>query len=396
MDSRALPTSHTPHPFDRVTLAELQDRQSAKWRLYPRDVLPAWVAEMDYPTAEPVRRVLHAAVDASDLGYAIAAGLGETFCPWARSHWGWEVAPGDVHLVADVVTGISEVLLIATAPGDSVVIDTPVYHPFAAIIRGLGRVVVAAPLRRTLGTHGGFALDLAAIRVAYANGARAHLLCSPHNPTGIVYAKQTLAEVAAMADEHGVFIISDEIHAPLTAPGIVHTPFPAIGAAAARRSVVVTSASKAWNLAGLKAAMMIASSDEARALLGRLPPDTPFHAGHLGVLASRAAFAEGDPWLQSVNAILERNRQLLGELLARTLPEVAYVPPQAGYLAWLDFSGLGMGDDPARALLERGKVALSSGPMFGVEGRGFARLNIATTRDLLEEAVRRMVAGVGR
>jgi cystathionine beta-lyase len=394
--STTMPAPHAPHPFDRVTLAELRTRQSAKWAYYPADVLPAWVAEMDYPVAEPVRRVLHAAIDADDLGYAMGTGLGEAFCLWARSRWGWEVAPADVHLVADVVTGISEILRVATAPGDGVVIDTPVYHPFASTIRGLGRSVIATPLTRG---SAGPALDLAAIAAAYAKGARAHLLCSPHNPTGIVYPKEALAELAVMADRHGVLVISDEIHAPLTAPGIVHTPFPMAtpaGGAAAKRSVVVTSASKAWNLAGLKAALMIGCSDESRAVLRKLPPDIPFHAGHLGVLAGRAAFAEGNAWLASVNAILHRNRQRLAELLAVTIPEVAYTPPQAGYLAWLDFSRLELGHDPARILLERGRVALSSGPMFGAEGRGFARLNIATTDALLEEAVRRMGAALGR
>jgi cystathionine beta-lyase len=176
------------------------------------------------------------------------------------------------------------------------------------------------------------------------------------------------------------------------APESTYTPFPMVSEAAARTSVVVTSASKAWNLAGLKAALLVACSDEARALLGKLPPDTPFHAGHLGVLAGRAAFLEGEPWLADANAILERNRRLLGELLARELPEVGYIPPEAGYLAWLDFTRAGnLSDDPARRMLERGKVAVYSGEVFGAEGRGFVRINIATPRSLLEEAVARMV-----
>lgn len=380
-------TGETEHPFDRVTEGELRRRQSAKWTYYPRDVLPAWLAEMDVPLADPIRGVLHAAIDADDAGYAPSSGLGEAFAPWADARWGWKLAPSDVHLVVDVVTGIAEILRVATAPGDGVVIDTPVYHPFAATIRMLGRVVVATPLARG---SSGWSLDVDAIRRAYEGGARAHLLCSPHNPTGIVYPKDTLAEIASLADRHGVLVVSDEIHAPLTRPGVVHTPFPNVSAAAARRSIVVTSASKAWNLAGLKAAMMIACDDATRAVLARLPPDTPFHAGHLGVLAGRAAFVEGDAWLASTNALLERNRVLLAELLARTLPDVRYLPPEAGYLAWLDFTRLGLGDDPMRALLQRGKIALSSGPMFGAEGKGFARLNIATPRALLEEAVKRM------
>ena len=375
------------HPFDAVSEAGLRTRRSAKWALYPADILPAWVAEMDYPLAEPIRRALHAAIDRDDCGYADPAGLGAAFAPWAEATWGWAVAPGDVHVVSDVVTGIAEILRVTTAPGDGVVIEPPVYPPFAGTIRQLGRAVVPAPLRHT---PDGYAPDLEAIERAYAGGARAHLLCSPHNPTGIVYAEAALARIAELADHHGVRVIADEIHAPLTLPGARHRPFAAVSAAAARCAIVVTSASKTWNLAGLKAAVMIASSDDARAVLARLPVETPYHAGHLGILAARAAFGEGEPWRASVGAILDRNRALLGELLRTHLPRVRWVPPQAGYLAWLDCGALGLGDDPALAFRLHGKVALSPGPTFGDEGRGFARLNLATTRALLEEAVVRM------
>jgi cystathionine beta-lyase len=375
------------HPFDRVTEAELRRRQSVKWTAYPPDVLPAWVAEMDFPLAEPIRRVLHAAIDADDVGYASPGGLGEAFALWTQARWGWRVRAQDAQLVADVNSGIAAILRVATAAGDGVVIDTPVYHPFAATIRELGRTVMAAPLARS---SAGWSLDLDAVRRAYERGARAHILCSPHNPTGIVYPRATLAELASLAARRGVTVLSDEIHAPLVGPRATHTPFPMVSEDAAKTSVVLTSASKAWNLAGLKAALMVGCSDEARALLAKLPPDTPFHAGHLGVLAGRAAFLEGEPWLADANAIIERNRFLLGELLARKLPEVGYVAPEAGYLAWLDFSRAGMTGDPARRLLERGKVAVYSGEVFGAEGRGFVRINIATPRSLLEEAVARM------
>jgi cystathionine beta-lyase len=377
------------HPFDDVTEETLRKRRSAKWGLYGPDVLPAWVAEMDYPIAEPMKRVLHAAVDDDDCGYADPAGLGGSFAPWAKARWGWDVKPEDVNVVCDVVTGLAEILRVATAPGDGIVIEPPVYHPFAATVRQLGRVVVPAPLLRTADGH---APDLDAIERAYASGARVHLLCSPHNPTGLVYPEAALVRIAELADRHGVLVLADEIHAPLTLPGAVHKAFPAVSAAAARRSIVLTSASKTWNLAGLKAAVMVACSDESRAVLAKLPPDTPYHAGHLGVLAARAAFLQGGEWLASTLAILDRNRALLGELLREHLPAVRYVPPQAGYLAWLDCSALGLGNDPAKAFLVRGKVALSPGPSFGAEGAGFARLNIGTTRALLEDAVRRMAS----
>jgi cystathionine beta-lyase len=375
------------HPFDAADERLLRRRESAKWRVFGEDVLPAWVAEMDYPLAEPIGQALHAAIDVGDTGYACATAIGDDFAAWARATWGWEVEPADVHLVPDVVTAIAEVLRAATEPGDGVVIEPPVYPPFAGTVRGLGRRVVDAPLARTAT---GWETDLAAIERAYASGARVHLLCSPQNPTGIVPPRATLARIAELAEAYAVLVVSDEIHAPLTLPGATHVPFPALSEAARRRSIVLSSASKAWNIAGLKAAFMVGAPGEPRRVLARVPAETAFHAGHLGVVATRAAFREGAPWLAQAVAILDRNRRLLADLLAESLPSVGYVPPMASYLAWLDCRALGLGDDPASVFLQRGRVALSNGPTFGSQGAGFARLNIATSRSLLEEAVRRM------
>jgi cystathionine beta-lyase len=375
------------HPFDAIDEAALRRRQSAKWALYPSDVLPAWVAEMDYPLAEPIERALRDAIARGDAGYASGAGLGEAFARWAARRWSWDVDPADVHLVADVVTGIAELLRVATAPGDAVVIEPPVYAPFASTVRFLGRRVAEAPLVRS---DRGWAPDLAAIERAYAGGARVHLLCSPQNPTGIVYEREALEAIGALAERHDVLVLADEIHAPLTLPDATHVPFPTVSAAARGRAIVLTSTSKAWNVAGLKAALMVASADGPRAVLSRLAPETPYHAGHLGVIAGIAALREGDAWLAQVLAILDRNRRLLADRLRSELPAVRYVMPQASYLAWLDCSALGLGDDPAAAFLAHGRVALSSGPTFGAQGRGFARLNLGTTRRLLEDAVARM------
>ncbi len=383
----------TDHPFDRASEADLRRRQSAKWRFYGPEILPAWVAEMDYPIAEPIKRVLSDALAVDDAGYADPRGLGDAFVPWARATWGWEVTPADVRVAPDVVTAITELLLVSTEPGDGVVIDPPVYHPFAATVRRLGRTLVETPIVRA--EDGTSSLDLDAIERAYAGGARVHILCSPHNPVGIVHPRAALARVAELAARFRVLVLSDEIHAPMTHTGHRHLPFPTVSADAARTSIVLTSASKTWNLAGLKASVMIAVDDGPRAFLDRLPADLPYHAGHLGILGSRAAFEHGGEWLASTMRILDRNRLLLAELLRAHLPHARYVPPQASYLAWIDCRELGLGRDPAKAFLGRGGVALSPGPMFGAGGEGFARLNLATTRTLLEEAVRRMALATG-
>jgi cysteine-S-conjugate beta-lyase len=376
------------HPFDVVTEAHLRTRQSAKWRAFPEDVLPAWVAEMDYPIAEPIKRALARAIDLDDAGYADPRGLGGSFAPWAHARWGWDVRPTDVMVAPDVVTALTELLLVTTREGDGVVIEPPVYFPFASTIRRLHRTIVETPIVRD--ERGLFRLDLDAVERAYAGGARVHILCSPHNPTGRVHARAELERIAELAAKHDVLVLSDEIHAPMTHPSYEHVPLPCVSEDARRTSIVLTSASKSWNLAGLKASVMVACDDATRAVLARLPADMPYHAGHLGVLASRVAFAEAADWLVSTMTILDRNRLLLVDLLREHLPHARYVPPQAGYLAWIDCRELGIEGDPTKAFFERGRVALSSGPMFGTGGVGFARLNIATTKTLLEEAVRRM------
>jgi cystathionine beta-lyase len=375
------------HPFDALSLEQLRRRESAKWRVYPADVLPAWLAETDFPLAEPIQRALQAAISRHDTGYATRGDLGRAFADWSGAHWGWAPDPDETHLVVDVVTALAELLRICSAPGDRVVIDPPVYPPFASVIEQHGRVVAPVPLARS---EGGFAIDLTGVERAYRAGARVHILCSPHNPTGLVHSRDTLSTLAELAQRHGVWVISDEVHAPMTLPGAEHVPFPSVSPAAAARGILLASASKTWNLAGLKAALVIASGDASRALVGQLPLDLPYHAGLFGVIAGAAAFREGEAYRAELLRVLDRNRRELAELLREHLPGVAHVPPQAGYLAWLDFNALGWQEEPARRLLERGKVALSPGLTFGAQGKGWARLNIGTTAGLLRQAVERM------
>jgi cystathionine beta-lyase len=372
------------YDFDAISLDELRARRSAKWRRYPADVLPAWVAEMDFPLAPPVRDALNAAVASDDTGYADADGLPGAFAGFAAERWGWAVDPESTLLVADVMSGVAELLSALTAPGDRVVLNPPVYPPFFDVVRDTGRAVVEVPL----GDDG--RLDLEGLETAFAGGARAYLLCNPHNPTGAVGTPDELRTIGELASRHRVLVLSDEVHAPLTLPGATHTPFLSLGAAAAERGLALVSASKAWNVAGLKCALVVAGSESTAAALGRLPRHVRFHAGHFGVLAAVAAFGEGGEWLDALVGHLDAQRRRLADLLTSELPEVRYEPPQAGYLAWLDCRELDLGDDPSAVFLERGRVALSPGPLFGAPGRGFARLNFGTSAALLADAVARI------
>lgn len=368
--------------FDRLTLSELRDRRSEKWRKFPPDVLPAFVAELDVPLADPVREALLGAVGRGDTGYARPVGLPESFAAFAARRYGWDVDPADVHVLPEVMAGIVEVLRATGEPGAGVVVNPPVYPPFFDDIAEAGRRVVEVPL-----VDGG--LDLDGLERAFRAGATAYLLCSPHNPLGRVWRAEELTAVVDLADRHGVLLLSDEIHAPLVLPGSpAHTPLPTL---AGDRSIAFWAASKAWNLAGLKCAVAVTSGAAGRRLLGRLAPSVPYRVGILGVLAAEVAFAEGGPWLEELLAHLDRNRRLLGELLPGA---VGYRPPDASYLAWLDLRPFGLGADPARRILERSRLALQPGPDFGRPGAGHVRLNFGTTRDLLTETVDRLAAAL--
>jgi cystathionine beta-lyase len=281
-----------------------------------------------------------------------------------------------------VVGALTAVLKEVAAPGARIVINTPVYHPFFAVVAEAGCELVEVPLT-------GGELDVEGIEREFAAGAAALLLCSPHNPTGGVPSRAQLEAIATAAARHGAWILADEIHASLTLPGTEHVPFLAVSEAAAARGVAFWSASKAFNLAGLGCAEIVTASAEAAAVIERLPVSAT-HCGHLGAIGSIAAFREGGPWLDDVLAVLDHNRHLLANLLTEHLPDVGYEPPQASYLAWLNVRALNLGPDPSQPLLDRGHVALSPGPQFGPQGTGFARLNIGTSPALVEETVARI------
>ena len=373
-----------------LSLDYLRLRRSAKWRFFDADVLPTFVAEMDFPLAPPVKIALAEAVELDDTGYGYpdALGLQDAYAAFAAARFGWQVDPARVTATSDVVNGVTALLRAITKPGDKVVINTPVYHPFFSVIEELGCELAEAPL-----VDG--ELDVDAVDREFAAGAVALILCSPHNPTGTMPTEAQLKALAACAAAHGAWVLSDEIHSPLTLPGATHVPFLAVSEEAREHGIALVSASKAFNLAGLHCAQFVTASERAQEVVDNLPFIAK-HAGHFGALASVAAYREGAPWLDDVVAVIDHNRALLAELLAEKLPEVGYTPPRAGYLTWLDFRALELGDDPCEALLERGRVALNAGPTFGPQGKGFARLNIGTSPALVEEAVRRIGKAVGR
>lgn len=384
------------HRFDDLSVEDLRLRRSAKWSRFPEPVLPAWVAEMDYPLAEPITAALTELVARGDAGYASVGGLAEAFAGFCQRRYDVAPDPAGIVPVTDVMHGVRAALGLVTAPGDGVVICPPVYPPFFSTVAWAGRRVVEVPLAHDRAQRR-YDLDFDALVDAFAAGAKAMLLCHPHNPVGRAWTRDELETLADLADRHHVVVLSDEIHGPLVYPDAStrHVPFASLDSDSARRSLTLSSASKAFNLPGLKCAVLVAGSPEVSARLATLPDEVAYGVSNFGVAASIAALTDADSWLDDTLAYLHATRELLARLLAEHLPQVRWRVPDATYLAWLDCSalrtGLGLGD-PGEFFQTKAQVALSPGALFGTGGEAFVRLNFATSHAILTEIVERMGA----
>ena len=390
----------TFNPLEELTLQQLRLRTSMKWRAYPVDVLPLWVAEMDVKLAPTVADALRTAIDNGDTGYPSGTAFAEAVSEFASQRWQWhDLEVSRTAIVSDVMLGIVETLRLVTDRGDAVVVNPPVYAPFYAFVSHDGRRVIEAPLDAD-GRIDLDALEEAFARARASGGKVAYLLCNPHNPTGSVHTFDELRGVAERARRFGVRVVSDEIHAPVILAGARFIPY--LSVPGAENAFALISASKAWNLSGLKAALAIAGP-KAAADLRRMPEEVSHGPSHLGIIAHAEAFRTGGEWLDALLLGLDENRTLLGDLIAEHLPGVKYLPPQGTYLAWLDCQQLGFDEEaadglavvadlsgPARWFLDHARVALSSGHVFGTGGAGHMRLNFATSQAILTEAVSRM------
>lgn len=370
-----------------LSLDELRSRSSLKWRNYPADVLPMWVAEMDVAMHPAVRDALLAAIDHGDTGYPHGTAYAEAFAAMADARWAWNLdVPAQVRRAGDVMNSVLAVLEATTSPGDAVVINPPVYPPFQLVVSGYQRRICEAPL-----TPEG-RLDLSSLEAAFAgpDHPRAYLLCSPHNPTGTVHTAAELTAVMELAARYDVRVIVDEIHACLVDPGSTFVPL--LTVPGGERAISVTSAGKAWNLAGVKAGLVVAGGD-ATDLLDALPPLALHSSGHLANLLHTTALTHAQDWVDELVVEIAANKQLLARELATQLPEVAYAPAEGTYLAWVDCSGLGL-SSPSGRFLDAGRVAFSPGVGFARSHAQWVRINLACSPDLVVEGVRRMAASV--
>ncbi|GII99856.1 cystathionine beta-lyase [Sediminihabitans luteus] len=395
-------------PFDTLTLADLRRRTSVKWRAYAPDVLPLFVAEMDVTLAPQVVDAVHRAMQDGDTGYDHGTGYAEALAGFAAPRWGWEIDVARTRTLADVMVGLTEVIGVLTGPGDAVVVNPPVYPPFYSFPGNAGRRIVEAPL-----ADGRIDLDALEAAFADATGVAAHgdgpgsgrravyLLCNPHNPTGTAHTRAELEAALALAARYGVRVVADEIHAPLAGHLATDGPrfTPLLSVDGSDDAITVLSASKAWNLAGLKTAVAVAGPGAAHDLR-RIPEIANHGVSHLAAVAHAAALRDAVPWLDAVLRGIDRNKELFADLVEIHLPGAVHRPAEATYFGWVDCRGLDLGAaggrTPSRYFLDEARVAVNEGATFGEAGRGHVRVNLATSPAILTEAVERMGAALAR
>lgn len=369
----------------------LYQKTSSKWRKYPRDVLPMHVAEMDFDVAPQIRAEIVNRANRSDLGYlGPIPELGEAMQRFATNRWGWQLDPKLVFPVVDVGVAAVEIFRVLAKPGDKVLINSPVYTNFFTWIDEAKLVMVDVPLIKSTAN---WTLDLAGIESAFQSGIKLYLICNPQNPVGRVHSKSELEAISQLAERYGVFVISDEIHAPLTYLDQTFTPY--LSLPNTETGYVITSASKSWNIAGLKAAVIVAGSKAAAAAISTMPPAVHWRSSIIGAFAMVTAFNAAVDWLDETLIDLDRNRNLLKTLLADHLPAVEYQIPESSYLAWLNLAAYGENDSWHNQFIAQGKVAIVPGQDFGKQYKDYVRLNFATYPEVLAEGINRMKLGLG-
>jgi cystathionine beta-lyase len=382
------------HEVDRMSFAtipyeQLRTRHGNKWNRFDADVIPCWVADMDFALAPPINDALQGALQRQEFGYPSKQNrLAEVFAERMQQRFGWSPDPAGVVELTDVVQGFYIAYDRLLEAGEGVVVSTPIYPPILMGIEETGRRLVRAPLQAL---EQGWALDIDAMAGAIDAGTKMLVMCNPHNPTGRVFTRQELEGVAELVERHDLIVLADEIHADLVYPGAQHIPFASLSEEMARRTITFTSATKAFNTAGLRCAIAHFGDLE---LLKKFQSLLPRFRGGIGVYASEVtcvAWEQCQPWLDEALVYLQGNRDLIARTVAERMPGVKFATPQSTYLAWLDFTDIGLNRDPHQFFLEKARVGLSEGPTFGIEGEGCTRLNFATDRKILQEILDRMV-----
>ena len=380
--------------YDALSVEDLRQKDCAKWQKYGADVLPLWVADMDFRVADPIKAAVSAYVGTNNFGYPDAEGLPglkEAVVARLSGRYGWNVAPGHIHLLNSIVTGLFLGVLAGSSEGDEVIMQSPIYGPFRMAVEKTGRVPVYNPFVHD-GAH--WRIDFGALEALVTPATRVFMLCNPQNPTGRVFTRLELERLAEFALKHRLWVVSDELHSDLVYEGL-HVPFASLGDDVAQRTITLLGPTKTFNVAGLKIGFLVSQNE---ALLERVKNVAFGLVGAPDVVAQSAtiaAYTEADAWLQQTLDYLKANRDYVAEFVKRELPLVEHTAPEGTYLAWLDFRNLGL-ENPEAFLLEEAGVALNDGAWFGPGGEGFVRLNFATSRHIVAAALERIRDAVQR
>ncbi len=379
--------------FDAITEDDLRAAGSVKWTRFP-GTIGAFVAEMDFGVAPAIRDAIVASLDAGLTGYLPAkaiSDLSEATAAWYRDHYGWDVPAERVHQVPDVITAFQTAIEHFSEPESAVIVPTPAYMPFLTVPEGIGRRVIEVP---SIEVDGRWVMDLDGIAAAFDDGGGLLTLCNPHNPLGTVFTRDELVAVSELVEAKGGRVFSDEIHAPLVYAGATHIPYASISETAARHTLTAASASKAWNLAGLKCAQVILSNDADARAWQKFGAWAQHGTATTGVLANIAAYTGGEAWLNEVVDYLDGNRRALAELVAEHLPRARVTMPEGTYIALIDLRGYGLEGDLGAWFRENAGVAMTDGAACGRAGVGYVRIIFATPRPILRTAVLQMAAAI--
>ncbi|MED3648033.1 pyridoxal phosphate-dependent aminotransferase [Halalkalibacterium halodurans] len=379
--------------FDQVI--ERKQTASAKWDAVDQlfqgeDLLPMWVADMDFRAPQPVIDALKERVEHGVFGYPVhSPSVDAAVKHWVKRHYDWEIRESDIVYTSGVVPTISYIIEAFTAVGDEIVIQTPVYYPFYQLVNNNERTLVKNPLRFDGETY---TMDLEHLSSVISEKAKMLILCNPHNPVGRVWRKEELEKIAELCVKHDLLLVSDEIHADLVFEGKKHIPIASLSAEVASRTFTCLAPSKTFNLAGLQTSYCVIRNDKYRARLQKyLKKRFMGMSNSFAELVTEVAYNQGDEWLLALRKYVWDNYLYVKDTLETSMPRLSVLEPEGTYLLWIDCSRLGLtASERKKWLVDEAKVAMNHGEIFGVEGQSFERMNIACPRVTVEEAMRRL------
>ena len=373
--------------FDRIV--DRRASESVKWHAYGEDVLPLWVADMDFASPQPVIDALRERVKHGVFGYPTEPeGLREAVCAWIEKEYAWTVPCDALVFLPNVAVGFNLATRALTKPGDGLLIQTPVYFPILRVPENAGLEKNLAPLSKQ--ADGRFEIDFDAFEQAITDRTKLFMLCNPHNPVGRVYHRDELERMAEICAKHGIAICSDEIHADFVFNGHRHTPIASLSPEIANTSVTLFAPNKTFNIAGISCAVAVVPNPAIRKAMDEAKRGLVPHVSILGYTATLAAYRHGKPWLNELISYLEANRNFAADFVARELPGLRFTPIEGTYLAWLDTAGSGITGNPHEFFLREARVAMNDGAVFGTGGEGYVRLNLGCPQATLTEALERM------